>query len=288
LAFSLDGKSLRGSRKQGATFPAVLAAFGHEVGVVLCQRGIPEGGRPVGVAAEGEDAVYRTNELRIAKEMLKALLIDGRLEGRIWTMDALHTQRENAETILEGKGDYVMLAKGNQPTLQEDIEFLFREGGAPEEWFDDASEMDSGHGRIEHRSIRTSTILNETLGWSGVQQVFEVHRARVERPSGKLHEETVYGITSLSPQRADPSRLMELVRGHWSIENGLHWVRDVVFDEDRSQVRKGNTPEVMTAVRNCVISVLRLTGQQTNAAARRRYAARPREALALIGVIMEN
>jgi hypothetical protein len=118
--------------------------------------------------------------------------------------------------------------------------------------------------------------------------LFEVHRARVERPSGTLHEETVYGITSLSPQRADPSRLMELVRGHWSIENGLHWVRDVVFDEDRSQVRKGNTPEVMTAVRNCVISVLRLTGQQTNAAARRRYAARPREALALIGVIMEN
>ena len=288
LAFSLDGKSLRGSRKQGATFPAVLAAFGHKVGVVLCQRGIPEGGRPVGVAAEDEDAVYRTNELRIAKEMLKALLIDGRLEGRIWTMDALHTQRENAETIVEGEGDYVMLVKGNQPTLQEGIKFLFESDDAPEEWFDDASESSKGQGRIEHRSIRTSTVLKDTLDWPGSQQVFEIHRTRFERTTGKLHEETVYGITSLSTTRADPTRLMELIRGHWSIENNLHWVRDVVFDEDRSQVRKGNTPQVMTAVRNTAISALRLAGKPTNASARRRYAARPREALALIGVPMQN
>lgn len=94
LAFALDGKSLRGSRKQRTTFPAVLAEFGHEVGLVLCQRGVSVGGRPVGVEAEDEDAVYRTNEARIAKEMLKALPIDGRLEGRMWTMDALHAPRE--------------------------------------------------------------------------------------------------------------------------------------------------------------------------------------------------
>lgn len=74
------------------------------------------------------------------------------------------THRENAETILEGEGDDVMLAKGNQPTLQEDIELLFREDGTSEEWLHDASETGSGHGRMEHRSIRTSTILNETSG----------------------------------------------------------------------------------------------------------------------------
>ncbi len=288
LAFALDGKWLRGSRKQGATFPAVLAAFGHEVGVVLCQRGIPEGGRPVDVASEDEDAVYRTNELRIAKEMLKALLIDGRLEGRIWTMDALHTQRENAETIVEGQGDYVMLVRDNQPTLREDIQCLFQEKTAPKEWFDDTSEPNKENGRLEHRSIRTSTVLNDTLDWPGHQQVFEIHRTRFERTTGKLHEETVYGITSLPATRANPTRLMELIRGHWSIENSLHWVRDVVFDEDRSQARKGNTPQVMAAVRNCVLAMLRFNGQQTNAAARRRYAARPREALELIGLTMEN
>lgn len=287
-AFALDGKSLRGSRKQGATFPAMLTAFSHEMGVVLCQRGIPEGGQSVGVEAEDEDAVRRTNELRIAKDVLKALLSDGRLAGRIWTMDALHTQRENAETIVEGEGDYVMLAKGNQPTLQENIAFLFETDDAPEEWFDNASESNTAHGRVEHRSIRTSTVLNETVGWPGVQQVFESHRVRVERTSGKLHEETVYGITSLSPAQADPSRLMELIRGHWSIENRLHWVRDAVFDEDRSQVRKGNTPQVMTAVRNIAISVLRMAGRRSTAAARHRCAARPRETLELIGVTMEN
>jgi len=203
-------------------------------------------------------------------------------------MDALHTQRENAETIVEGKGDYVMLVKGNQPTLQEDIEFLFQEDGAPEEWFDDASESNTGHGRIEHRSIRTSTILNETVGWPGARQVFEIHRARVERTSGKLHEETVYGITSLSPARANPVRLMKLIRGHWSIENNLHWVRDVDFDEDRSQVRKGNTPQVMAAIRNTALSALNLAGKHMTAKARRRCAARPQEALALIGVTMDH
>jgi hypothetical protein len=133
LAFSLDGTSLRGSRKQGATFPDVLAAFEDEAGAVLCQRGIPEGGRPVGEATEDENAVYRTNELHIAKETLKSLLIDGRPAGRIWTMDSLHTQRENTATIVEGEGDVVMVVKGNQPTLQEDIGVLFQADDAPEE-----------------------------------------------------------------------------------------------------------------------------------------------------------
>ena len=99
-----------------------------------------------------------------------ALLVDGRLAGPIWTMDALHTQRENAETIIHGKDDYVKLVKGNQPTLQEDIRVLVESEDAPEEWFDVASESDAGHGRIEHRSIRTSTIVNEPLDWPGVSR----------------------------------------------------------------------------------------------------------------------
>jgi predicted transposase YbfD/YdcC len=77
--------------------------------------------------------------------------------------------------------------------------------------------------------------------------VFEIHRTRFERTTGKLQEEPVYGITSLSPSRADATRLMDLIRGHWTIENRLHWVRDVGFDEDRSQLREGNTPQVMAA-----------------------------------------
>jgi len=92
----------------------------------------------------------------------------------------------------------------------------------------------------------------------------------------------------LRPERATPGRLLELVRGHWQIENKSHWVRDVTFDEDRSQVRCGNTPQIMAALRNTVIGLLRWAGETNIAAACRRLAAQPAQALALIGIELEN
>jgi hypothetical protein len=100
--------------------------------------------------------------------------------------------------------------------------------------------------------------------------------------------EVVYGVTSLSHQRATPARLLELVRGQWQIENKLHWVRDVTFDEDRSQVRCGNIPHVMAALRNTAIGLLRGAGYPNIAAACRQLAAQPLQALALIGIELEN
>ena len=98
----------------------------------------------------------------------------------------------------------------------------------------------------------------------------------------------VYGVTSLNSERGTPERLLELVRGHWQIENKLHWVRDVTFDEDRSQVRCGNIPHVMAALRNTAIGLLRWAGYTNIAAACRRLAAQPAQALALIGLALEN
>ena len=155
--------------------------------------------------------------------------------------------------------------------------FLFRRN--PEE---------SGHGRIEQRNITTSEALVGYSDWPGLAQVFEVGRHVITPKTGKERAEVVYGVTSLRPERATPERLLELVRGHWSIENKSHWVRDVTFDEDRSQVRCGNIPHVMAALRNTTIGLLRWAGHTNIAAACRRLAAQPVQALALIGIAVEN
>lgn len=132
--------------------------------------------------------------------------------------------------------------------------------------------------------MTTSDVLADYLDWPGQRQVFQVERERITVDTGEIERETVHGITSLSPERADAKRLLTLVREHWHIENRSHWVRDVTFDEDRSQVRTGSIPEVMAALRNAVIGLIRVSGAPSVAAATRRMAARPQEALALIGI----
>ncbi len=119
-------------------------------------------------------------------------------------------------------------------------------------------------------------------------QVFRLERRRVRCTTGEVDEEVVYGLTSLPPARAPAIRLLQYTRGHWCIENRSHWVRDVTFDEDRSQVRVGSIPEVLAALRNATIGLLRTGGERKIAAATRRLAARPWEALALLGITQEN
>lgn len=127
-------------------------------------------------------------------------------------------------------------------------------------------------------------MLADYLDWPGQRQVLAVERERICVRTGEVEGETVYGVTSLGPERADAVQLLKLVRGHWHIENRSHWVRDVTFDEDRSQVRVGSIPEVMAALRNTVIGLIRTTGTTQIAATTRRLAARPWDALALLGI----
>jgi hypothetical protein len=125
-------------------------------------------------------------------------------------------------------------------------------------------------------------VLRDYLEWPGVQQVFQVRRLRKLPGKEKEEEETAYGITSLGPEQADAARLLELVRGHWSIENNLHGERDGVFGEDGWRVRSGDGPQVLAATRNALLLLLEERGTPNKAAAMRRFVIRPLEAFDLI------
>ena len=204
------------------------------------------------------------------------------------TMDALLTQRQLAQQIVDAGGDYVMVVKENQPQLLDDIETVFALPPMPGERRTAAESLDLGHGRIEQRGLRTSNILAGYSDWPGLAQVFRLERQVILKKTGEVRVEVVAGVTSLPPERAEAARFLALVRGHWSIENRCHWVRDVTFDEDRSQVRCGNIPQVMAALRNTVVGLMRWAGYTNMAAACRRFAAQPTAALHLIGIALEN
>jgi predicted transposase YbfD/YdcC len=126
--------------------------------------------------------------------------------------------------------------------------------------------------------------LNDYVNFPHVGQVFCIRRQATKLKSGKTTEEIVFGITSLSPEKATPSRLLHLNRGHWSIENRLHWVRDVTFDEDRSQIRTRNAPRIMASFRNFVIGLFRHLGSTNMAKSLRSMSAKPHLALRLLGL----
>ena len=263
-AEAIDGKSLRGSQKQGATGAHLLSVVSHRLGLTLLQSGVPD----------------KTNEIGAVNELLAGLI----LKGRVITIDALLTQRKLAEAILARGGHYVMLAKDNQPELRKWIKALFDEPLWLREKPQVADSLDCGHGRIEKRHLQVSSALSDHQLWPGLEQVFVIEREVTQQKSGKRRQEVVYGCTSLTKADASAEQLLRWVRGHWTIENQSHWVRDVTMDEDRSQVRKGNIPEVMAALRNTVIGLLRKAGESNIAAACRKFAAQPQAALALIGI----
>lgn len=266
-ALAVDGKTLRGSKKQGAPGAHLLSVLSHRLGLTLRQQAVDD----------------KTNEIKGVETVLEQIV----LTGRVLTMDALLTQRQVARTIVKQGGDYVMIVKDNQPKLKEDIELVFTLPPAGDRQ-ESVYTVDIGHGRVETRNLTTSEALVGYSDWPGMAQVFEIGRHVIMKKTGQERVEVVYGVTSLRPEQADPGRLLELVRSHWRIENQSHWVRDVTFDEDRSQVRCGNIPQLMAALRNTAIGLLRGAGHTNIAAACRRMAAQPALALALIGIEFEN
>jgi predicted transposase YbfD/YdcC len=260
---AMDGKTLRGTRTDGVPGLHLLAAVSHRLGLTVGQV-------PVG---------EKTNEIPLAHTLLDGLL----LVGRVLTMDALLTQRAIAQDILDRHGEYLMVVKDNQPTLRADIAFLFEGPAGCPAGGTRTQSTDRDHDRRERRTLQASTALTDYLDWPGAAQVFRVDRQVVDTSTGEIRLEVVYGVTSLSAERADARALLRLLRGHWTIENRCHWVRDVTFDEDRSQARSGAIPQVMAALRNLAISLLRLAGFPSIAAATRHLAALPWKALALLG-----
>ncbi len=212
----------------------------------------------------------------MAPKVLEALP----LKGRLVTADALYCQRELCAQIREAGGDYLLIVKANQRRLYEDIKLLFDE--PPEgEVFQEAEQRDRHGDRHEVRRLRASTALRGYLDWPGVQQVCKVER--VAERKGKISGEVRYAITSLGDE-VGPEQLLKHVRGHWGIENRLHYVRDVTFGEDASQVRKGSAPEVMAALRNVVIGLLRQANWTNIAAGLRHNGWQTGAALQLLGI----
>jgi predicted transposase YbfD/YdcC len=263
--FALDGKTVRGARSratssdtdESVTAPHLVSVIDQASGAVLGQ---------VQVDAKGSEIAAFTTLLDQLD--LREVLISA---------DALHTQRGHARYLRERGGHYLLTVKANQPTL------LRRMRALPWAQIDVANRQQArGHGRVETRAITVVSLERcPDLGgefFPHAAQAIKLVRRRRRLGSRKWTTVTVYAITSLTAFQADPVLLARWIRGHWAIE-ALHWVRDVSFDEDRSQVRTGNGPQIMAALRNLVITALRLAGVTNIAAALRHHAREPHRPL---------
>jgi len=201
------------------------------------------------------------------------------LAGAVVTGDALYCQRALCTQIGAAGGDYLFFVKGNQPRLEEAILLLF-DAPPPGERFATATQTDRHGSRHEVRQLTASAALTDYLDWPGCQQVARLARRWTEQDASR--GEVRHLVTSLSATTT-PETLLALARGHWGIENRLHYVRDVTLGEDASRVRSGAAPQVLAALRNVVLTLLRASGA-TNIAAALRDIAWRRSALALLGL----
>jgi predicted transposase YbfD/YdcC len=259
-AIAVDGKTLRGSRTADTTARHVLAACDHATGVVVSSM----------------DVDGKTNEITRFRPLLDQI---GDLRDTVVTVDALHCQRDHVEYLADRGAHWILTVKGNQPSLHHQLAALpWR--AVP----DAARDTDRGHGR---REIRTLKIMSVSTGiaFPYAAQALQIRRRRrrLDEPK-RFTTETVYAITDLRVHEARPAQLGAWIRGHWSIENKIHYVRDVTYDEDRSQIRTGTGPQVMAALRNAAIGALRTAGITNIAAGNRHHARDSSRPLALLGI----
>ena len=269
VQIALDGKTLRGTLATEQTRGLhLLAAYLPEEGLVLMQAEVAD----------------HTNEIPVAPHVLKVL----DLQGKIVTGDALLAQRGLSQMIVAAGGDYVWTVKDNQPQLRHDIEQLF----APEQCLPGTSPVitdvrtaqtvEKNHGRLESRTLTACSLLRESSDWPALQQVFKVERRSIELRTGKIHTEISYGVTSLSAPHASAARLLTLNRGHWGIENGLHYRRDVTLQEDAGRTKTRAFGHSMATLNNLVIGLTVGRDWSNLAKARRYYDAHPDQALQLL------
>lgn len=252
---ALDGKTVCGAA--GTTrAPHLLSVSGHVSGETLIQVQV--------------DA--KTNEIPVAQDLLGWLA----LGDRMVTADALHTTSGFAQTVLDHGGHYLLPVKGNTARLQADLIDYFTD---PTGTWEEATTRDRGRGRTEERRLHVTSELTGHLTFPGVQQAMEIQR-RITTKAG-TREETWYYVTDCPRHDLDPVALLRLIRGHWSVEC-RHWLRDVVFGEDRSRIRTGSAPHILAALRNAILTLLYRSGHHDVTATCRTFAAYPRRAFALI------
>jgi predicted transposase YbfD/YdcC len=257
-AIAIDGKALRGSRAGEGRARMLMACLDHATGVTLGQVEISE----------------KTNEIPMFSSLLDT--IDDLAEVVV-TADALHAQRGHAEYLHRRGAHYVLTVKGNQPNLRRQL--------AAQPWKDvpvGHREIDNSHGRTVIRTYKVVTIAAGILFPHATQAVRITRTRKRKGGSARATRETVYAITSLSAEQAQPGDLARHIRGHWHVENKLHWVRDVTMGEDASRVATGGGPRIMAGIRNLAISLLRLAGHTNIAKALRHHARKPKRAVTLV------
>lgn len=262
-AVAVDGKSLRGTfARTGGAGVHLLAAISHERATVLGQRQVPVG----------------SSEIAWFQPLLDT--ID--LTGRVVTADALHTTADHARYLHSRGADYVFTVKENQHRLHGLLDTL--------PWHEIPAHITSGsgHGRSERRTIQLAP-LGKFLGYPTIDFPHATHAFLIERytthhTSRKRSAHAALGLTSLTGRYAHPAHIGHYVRGHWHIENKLHWVRDVTYNEDQSRARTGTAPRVMASLRNLATSTHRQAGHTNIAQALRHTARNATRALTLLGI----
>lgn len=265
LGLAVDGKAVRGAGMHGPR-PHLVSLVRHHDGCVLEQRAVAT--------------------KRHESSAVRPLLAGRDLSECVVTMDAGLTHRPLAQQIIDQGGDYLMVVKRNRRTMYEELEAFFQRAPLPcEEPWREVVTVGKGHGRLETRVLTCTAELDGYVEWPGVQQVLRRMSERIVLKSGEVTRAVTYGLTSVRPRAAQPGEMEGLWRGHWGIENKVHYVRDVTMGEDAGQAWVGSTPQALAALRNGLLALLRCAGWRNIADALRTYAASVQAALQLLRTI---
>ncbi len=262
VGIAVDGKAVRGARREDGTQVQLLAALRHDTGMVIGQANVEND---------------KTNEIVTFPILIEPL----DLTARVVTADAMHTQKAAATLVVTKGGHFVFGVKQNQPKLWD---AAIEAGNSIDINSPEFETTTRGHGRIDRHRVWSVGVPEETT-FPHASRFIIVERESSTLDDVRVSIETRFYVTDLTQADACVEHLLRLVRGHWSIE-ALHWVRDNTFDEDRSQVRTGTVPRVLATLRNLAISIIRhATYRSVNiAAATRQLARQPDVTLDLLGI----
>lgn len=232
---AIDGKSSRHSFDGDNKMLHTISAFATDVRMVLGQEKVSE----------------KSNEITAIPRMLEWLDV----QGHIVTIDAMGCQYEIANKIIEKTGDYIFALKGNQGALSADVELFFKDKNEAETDFPSYTDYDKGHGRVETRQcwVVSDVVWLRDMhpDWQSIQSIVQIDSTREIKD--KITKESRYYISSL---KTTPKQMLANIRSHWAIENSLHWVLDMSFNEDQSRIRKQNAPYAMAIIRHIASNLL--------------------------------
>lgn len=242
---AIDGKTLRGSFDHAhRSLPIHLVhAWDHANGLMLGQIAVDQ----------------KSNEITAVPALLELLDV----QGAVLSLDAMHCQKDTAAAIRRAGADYLLAVKDNQRALHEDVKLFFDDAieQGDEQLLSCTMEPDNGHGRLDERRVWASGEVNwlrrRHPDWPELGGIVCVEGRRHDWATGKTSTQRRYYLTSLDPRQTGAGQLGELVRGHWSIENNLHWCLDVSFADDAARVRKEHGPVNLAAIKRHVLGLVK-------------------------------